>query len=356
MISDYTDDNIQDDDQDNWFNEQDDEFNEKYTDNSIIFSCSIGLILHGELAVKKISNIVSIGNSPYQLVYFIEKYCEEYEPKIKTWYIPFSGNTPMLENFDINNPMLAINDFLLENQTKIDDLTKNTSIIEIIEKSLTEKIAIVDYISTGLGIIAFYIMIIICLIYNKCGSKFDNKCQETIKTSLNNILIYCITDSESYVYMRNFVNFNSIFKIFDVNFYNNIYIGDYLKDNLIMEPVEVRDARYSFINQLSDDFARCMPSYNLKKWPYYKEAIEEYNNNINFKKMCEKIKTKIGQFIVDKMDDIIYFHEKMSKAKSFKQLSLLVTSKYDNNNNLFGGKYYKKYLIYKKKYLQLKYS
>ncbi len=374
-----------------------DSFNKLYTDSSIYFTCAIGKYLYNKIAMKSgIKNIVSIGHSLYNVTYFMERYYKSPENKLNIMYIPFSGKFP--STYDIENDaqdddqyenddqyeigfLEILNNFYSKNKKLIDSYIVNTSIMDLINKSFNEKIAIIDYIHTGGGITSFIIMCLLVIIVKMCSSKTTGKteltkkieltkmCMDTINTSFKNIYLYGISfvDPEYYTNQFNFgfleewglrFNFNdhvyiTNFGHVSINKYNSKTYGRY---------------RTNFNEQAGEDIARCIPSYKSDMWTKkYQDVLYNYDNSQSAQ-FCNIVKSKIDDAIINHPHDIDRLYLVEFCGLKFETLTTQITNEqkkfedenenndqdeYENNdqdeyenNDQEGGKYYYKYMKY----------
>ena len=117
----------------------------------------------------------------------------------------------------------------------------------LVQKLTTEKVAIIDYVDTGKGILAFLSMIVI-FIYIKYGNniygKYDNNINinEYLKKYLSNLHLYFISTSA----MMDKINFD----------YFNDFVGFKFTDNisfLFMNNIDVESDDFNF-NEITNDF------------------------------------------------------------------------------------------------------
>ena len=305
-------------------------FNVLYTHESILYSCAMGMFFYKEICEKnQINNIVSVGHSPYQISYFIEEYYKKNNENLNVIYMPFSGKEPDAYIFKNNkgNIQSRIRNFLNKNSNIIDGLIKNTPIMNIVNKSFKEKIAILDYVHGGGGVAAFLTTIIICIIYKYCGSEKLKECQELIRKSLSNIYLYCMTMSmaENYMHQLDFSFIRSSFGI-DINFNDHVYINDNIR-------IGFDNFKDRFNLQRSINLGRCVPPYKYTEWEKYDEIMKEYKKSIN-PIYCEKIKNKIKYAINNENGKIIkYFKKIFSKDKFYSLPEKIKMDKYDSDDS-----------------------
>ena len=355
-------------------------FDKLYTDSSIYFTCAIGKYLYNKIAMKSgIKNIVSIGHSLYNVTYFMERYYKSPENKLNIMYIPFSGKFPSkydVENdaqyddqYENNNQygtdfLEILNKFYSQNKKLIDSYIVNTSIMDLINKSFNEKIAIIDYIHTGGGITSFIIMCFLVIIVKICSNKITGKieltkmCMDTINTSFKNIYLYGITFVDPEYYTNNF-NFSFLEEWgLRFNFNDHVYITyfSHVSSNKYNSK-NYGKYRINFNEQAGEDIARCIPSYKSDMWTKkYQDVLYNYDNSQSAQ-FCNIVKSKIDDAIINHPHDIDRLYLVDFCGLKFETLTTQIINEqknfdeeYENNeyekSDQEGGKYYYKYMKY----------
>jgi len=314
---------------------------ETYSDDALIYGCAYAQFFYLNIKNQGINNIVAVGHSPNQLVYSMELMFKKTDPELNLIYVPFSGKFPTPDIFTKPYQSLTkeqrILVFLYKYKNHINSLIENTPIMEVIYKSETEKVALLDFLSSGGGITAFVLMVIICLIYQFCVFKtihqtgvilkLDNEqylnCTSIIKKHLSNIYIYCMTGMDCSHFVKKNFSFDFLKDLgIDIEFNDHVYINDFLYkversdfmgDNMLL-------SAYKFYAQRGLDTARCVPSFGPTVWDQYDMVVSKYRRSI-YHLLCMRLREKIKNVIETRKDDIDSYYAILLEKEKFVILS-----------------------------------
>lgn len=310
--------------------------NDPYTNASIYYMCAFSKFLKSKITDDfGITNIFSVGHSPYFISYVMELYNSSETEKINIYQIPFSGREPnaldIFENsVDIYQTVKAYPK--LQNILKFGE---NLKIDDSIKLMMDGKFAIIDHTNSFYGIMAFITTIIILIILKNDQQTYHG---EIIKF-LSNLKLFCYMLDVDISTQYDFDKFNKIFKV-GFDFRDNIYVYRSEKDenddfvDEIMEKYDNEDFVGNFNEQFKNDDYRCVTSYKMDDWMSdYKQIIETWKSSNQSK--CSEIKKKINNIMQHNLKDINIFSKIFGEEKyiDLEKYKNIVNDKNNNDEN-----------------------